>query len=115
MRYAFTVEGYFKWGIGAYIPIQAERRDNLADIYRTLNYFLDGEYRAFQATERGYGGPNLDLGVKYAQEAGWPAEKVAAVDAVQKVDKKYQKPFWENLNPDGQEVMEEEWQRFLNA
>lgn len=116
VRYAYTVEGYFKWGIGAYIPTQAAERDNLDNIYRALNYFLDGEYRAFQAIERGYGGPNLDLGVKHAEEAGWPAEQVAAVDAVQKkVDKKYKKPFWENLNPDHQEAMEEEWQRFLNA
>ena len=101
VRYAYTVEGYFKWGIGAYIPTQAAERDNLNNIYKALNYFLDGEYRAYQAIERGYGGPNLDLGVKYAEEVGWPADQVAAVDAVQKkVDTKYEKPFWENLNPD---------------
>ena len=116
VRYAYTMEGYFKWGIGAYIPTQAAERDNLDNIYKALNYFLDGEYRAYQAIERGYGGPNLDLGVEYAEELGWPAEQVAAVDAVQKkVDRKYKKPFWENLNPDHQEAMEEEWQRFLNA
>ena len=116
VRYAYTIEGYFKWGIGAYIPTQAAERDNLDNIYKALNYFLDGEYRAYQAIERGYGGPNLDLGVEYAEQVGWPAEQVAAVDAVQKkVDRKYKKPFWENLNPDHQEAMEEEWQRFLNA
>ena len=116
VRYAYTVEGYFKWGIGAYVAKQAEERDNLANIYKTLNYFLGGEYRAHQAIQRGYGGPNLDLGVQFAKDSGWPADQVAAVDAVaKKIDLKYQKPFWENLKPDHAEDMEGEWERFLNA
>ena len=72
-KYAYTVEGYFKWGHGAYIASQAKDRGNLDNIYKVLNYFLGGEYRALQARDRGYAGPNMDLGVEYATKAGLEA------------------------------------------
>ena len=115
-RYAYTKEGYFKWGHGAYIAAQAADRDNLTAIYKVLNYFLGGEYRALQARDRGYAGPNMDLGVEYAEANGWSADEIAALKATEaKVNKKFSKPYVSTTTPDNAGAMEEEWQRFLNA
>lgn len=115
-KYAYTVEGYFKWGHGAYIAAQAKDRGNLDAIYKVLNYFLDGEYRALQARDRGYAGPNMDLGVAYAEEKGWSADEIAALKATDaKVARKFAKPYVSTTTPSNADAMEEEWQRFLNA
>jgi spermidine/putrescine-binding protein len=115
-RYAYTKEGYFKWGHGAYIAAQAADRGNLDAIYKVLNYFLSGEYRALQARDRGYAGPNMDLGVEYAEASGWSAEEVEALKATEaKVSKKFSKPYVSTTTPDNAGAMEEEWQRFMNA
>jgi spermidine/putrescine-binding protein len=116
VRYAYTVEGYFKWGHGAYIAAQAKDRGNLDTIYKVLNYFLDGEYRALQARDRGYAGPNMDLGVAYAEKNGWSAEDIANLKATdEKVARKFKKPFVSTTTPSNSDAIEEEWQRFLNA
>ncbi len=115
-RYAYTKEGYFKWGHGAFIASQAVDRGNLDAIYKVLNYFLSGEYRALQARDRGYAGPNMDLGVEYAQANGWTAEEIDALKATEaKVNKKFAKPYVSTTTPNNAGAMEEEWQRFLNA
>jgi spermidine/putrescine-binding protein len=115
-KYAYTKEGYFKWGHGAYIASQAKDRDNLDAIYKVLNYFLGGEYRALQARDRGYAGPNMDLGVAYATENGWSADEIAALKATEaKVARKFAKPYVSTTTPINSDAMEEEWQRFLNA
>jgi putative spermidine/putrescine transport system substrate-binding protein len=115
-RYAYTVEGYFKWGHGAYIASQAKNRGNLPNIYKMLNYFLDGEYRALQARDRGYAGPNMDLAVQYATEKSWSATDIASLQATQqKVDRKFTKPFVSTATPSNADAIEEQWQRFLNA
>ncbi|WP_108663672.1 hypothetical protein [Acuticoccus kandeliae] len=114
--YAFTVEGYYLWGHGAHVASAAMERDNVDNIYKMLNYFLGGEYRAWQAKERGYAGPNMDLGVKYAEENGWSEEDIANLKwTEEKVARKFQKPFACKVVPENAGVMEEEWQRFLNA
>jgi len=114
--YAYTNEGYFKWGHGAYIASQAEKRGNLDNIYKVLNYFLDGEYRAYQARDRGYAGPNMDLGVKYAQDNKWSQADIDSLKTNQaKIARKFKKPFVSTTTPSNADVMEEEWQRFLNA
>ena len=116
VRYAYTVEGYFKWGHGAYVAVQAKDRGNLDAIYKVLNYFLGGEYRALQARDRGYAGPNMDLGVEYATNAGWSAEEIDALKATdEKVARKFTKPYVSTTTPQNAEAMENEWQRFLNA
>lgn len=116
VMYAYTVEGYYKWGHGAYIAAQAADRGNLDNIYRVLNYFMDGEYRAYQARDRGYAGPNMDLGVAYAQSHNWSADQIAELKATQvKVDRKFQKPFVSTTTPSHADAIEDEWQRFLNA
>ena len=48
-RYAYTVEGYFKWGHGAYIASEAKDRGNLDNIYKVLNYFMDGASKTTRA------------------------------------------------------------------
>lgn len=116
IRYAYTVEGYYKWGHGAYIASQAKNRGNLNNIYKVLNYFMDGEYRAYQARDRGYAGPNMDLGVSYAEKHGWSAAQVAELKATQvKVERKFKKPFVSTTTPTHADAIEDEWQRFLNA
>lgn len=115
-RYAYTKEGYFKWGHGAYVATQAASRGNLTNIYKVLNYFLDGEYRALQARDRGYAGPNMDLGVKYAQDKGWSQADIDGLKATEKkVARKFAKPFVSTTTPSHSNEIEEEWQRFLNA
>lgn len=115
-RYAYTKEGYFKWGHGAYVAAQAMERDNVDAIYKVLNYFLDGEYRALQARDRGYAGPNMDLGVAYAEKAGWTQEEIDALKATEaKVNRKFAKPYVSTTTPKNAADMEDQWQRFLNA
>jgi putative spermidine/putrescine transport system substrate-binding protein len=81
-----------------------------------LNYFLSGEYRALQARDRGYAGPNMDLGVEYATKQGWPEADIAALKATeQKVARKFTKPYTSTTTPSNSSAIEEEWQRFLNA
>lgn len=114
--YAYTVEGYFKWGHAAHVPAQAVDRGNIENIYKVLNYFIDGEYRAYQAIDRGYAGPNMDLGVEYAKAKGWEAEKVQSIqNTADKVARKFTKPFVNLPAPPNADAIEEEWQRFLNA
>ncbi|MEQ8967550.1 MAG: PotD/PotF family extracellular solute-binding protein [Azospirillaceae bacterium] len=107
---------YFKWGNALFVPIQAAERDNLDRIYETLNFFLSGAYLAPMG-RKGLAGPNMDLAVAYAEEQGWPAEDVAKIGAVgDTVARKYETPqFSFNPVPPNLAVMEEEWQRFLNA
>jgi putative spermidine/putrescine transport system substrate-binding protein len=115
-RYAYTDEGYYKWGHGAYIASQAKGRGNLDNVYTMLNYFLDGEYRALQARDRGYAGPNMDLAVQYASANHWTPEQIQSLKATQeKVDRKFAKPFVSTTTPSHSDSIEEEWQRFLNA
>ncbi|WP_213775973.1 extracellular solute-binding protein [Bradyrhizobium sp. dw_78] len=116
VRYAYTIEGYTKWGQAAYIAMQATKRDNLSNIYKTLNYFLGGEYRAYQAKDRGYGGPNMDLGVQYAIDNKWPEADVTELkESLVKIERKYKKPFVANYAPSNADAIEQEWQRFLSA
>lgn len=116
VRYAYTKEGYYKWGHGAYVAAQAMQRDNVSAIYKFLNYMLGGEYRANQARDRGYAGPNMDLGIQYAKENNWSAEEIADLEETErKVNKKYAKPFFAIPVPQNSDAMESEWQRFLNA
>ena len=52
-----------------------------------LNYFLGGEFRAYQARDRSYAGPNMKfLGVEYAEKAGWSADQIEALRATDEKD-----------------------------
>lgn len=116
--YALAVEGGKKWGHGAYVPAQAMQRGQADTIYKVLNYFLGGEFRAIQARDRGYAGPNMDQGVEYAQQAGWDQAAIDALKATDaRVSRKMSNPnsFWSKMTADNADAMEMEWQRFLSA
>lgn len=116
VRYAYTKEGYYKWGHGAYVAAQAMERGNVDAIYKFLNYLLSGEYHAHQARDRGYPGPNMDLAIAYAKGNNWSAEEVADLEATDaKLTRKYSKPFFAKTVPENSDAMESEWQRFLTA
>ena len=116
VKYAYTIEGYHKWGQAAYIPSQAVKRGNIDTIYKVMNYFLDGEYRAYQARDRAYGGPNMDLAITYAIAHNWSADDIAGLKATQaKIDRKYTKPYVATYAPTNADAIESEWQRFLSA
>lgn len=114
--YAFA-DFYFKWGNAIYIAKQAAERGNLDNVYKAINYFLGGEYRAQQARDRGYGGPNMPLAIEYAQANDWSQEDVDGIrNTSEKINRKYESEhFWTNPVPKNVDVMEEEWERFLNA
>ena len=77
---------------------------------------MSGEYRAYQAEERGYAGPNMDLGVEFAAGQGWTGDQIENLKWTEKkVNKKFEKPFFGKPAAKHAADMEEEWQRFLNA
>ena len=117
VEYAWTIEGYDKWMINAFIPKQAEQRGNLDQIYAALNWFLGGAYAANIAKLRGYVTPRSDLGVAYGKSAGLPAADVALIeDTVSKLQKKFSHElFWNSGWPDDIPAYEREMSRFKNA
>ena len=117
VEYAWTIEGYDKWMINAFIPQQAEDRGNLDQIYTALNWFLGGAYAAQIAILRGYVTPRSDLGKAYGEAAGWSPEQVDAIeDTMNKLDKKFSHElFWNSGWPDDIEAYEREMSRFKNA
>ena len=114
-NYAFA-DYYFKWGNALFIPKQAKDRGNLDAIYRAMNFFLGGEYLA-QMARKGLVGPNMDLASEYARGAGWSEADIAKIDAAAETaaQKFATEQFTFNPVPTNLSVMEEEWQRFLNA
>jgi len=117
VEYAWTIEGYDKWMINAFIPKQAQDRGNLDQIYTALNWFLGGAYAAQIAVLRGYVTPRSDLGMAYGEAAGWASADVAAIeDTISKLDKKFaHELFWNSGWPDDIESYEREMSRFKNA
>ena len=77
--YSYAVEGGKKWGHGAYIPKQALDRGNGDAIYKVLNYFLGGEFRAYQARDRSYAGPNMNPGRRICRESRLERDQIEAL------------------------------------
>ena len=117
VRYAYTVEGYNKWMLGAYIPSQAAERGNLEKIYRAIDGFLGGAYSAQIAVLRGYVTGNPQLGLEYAKSENWEADKIQSIeDNLEKIQKKFvAEQFWQNAAPDNMRSIESEWERFVQA
>jgi spermidine/putrescine-binding protein len=117
VRYAYTVEGYNKWMLAAYIPSQAKDRGDLPKIYKAIDGFLGGAYGAQIAVLRGYATGNPRMALDFARDSKWPAEKIEAIEAnIAKIDKKFTaEQFWQNASPDNVEAVEAEWQRFVQA
>ena len=117
VEYAWTIEGYDKWMINAFIPAEAKDRGNLDQIYTALNWFMGGASAAQIAELRGYVTPRSDLGKAYAEAAGWTPEQVAGIeDTIAKLDKKFSHElFWNSGWPDDIDAYEREMSRFKNA
>lgn len=117
VEYAWTIEGYDKWMINAFIPKQAEARGNLDQIYTALDWLLGGAYAAQIATLRGYVTPRSDLAKAYVQSAGWSTEQVSEIEqTIMKLDKKFaHQLFWNSGWPDDIAAYEREMARFKNA
>ena len=117
VRYAYTVEGYNKWMLGAYIPSQAADRGNLEKIYRAIDGFLGGAYSAQIAVLRGYVTGNPQLGLEYAKSENWEAEKIQSIEEnLEKIQKKFvAEQFWQNAAPENMQSIESEWDRFVQA
>ena len=117
VRYAYTVEGYNKWMLGAYIPSQAAERGNLEKIYRAIDGFLGGAYSAQIAVLRGYVTGNPQLGLEYAKSENWEPEKIQSIEEnLEKIQKKFvAEQFWQNAAPDNMQSIESEWERFVQA
>jgi hypothetical protein len=100
-----------------FIPAQAAGRDNIDEIYRAIDWFIGGSYAAELALLRGYTGSRMDLGLQYAQNQNWPADKLAAIKAnIVKVQTKFSNPnYWIGGAPDDLAAHDSEMARFRNA
>lgn len=117
VKYAYTVEGYNKWLIGAYVPTQVKDRGTEEMVYKALGGLLGGAYCARIAVLRGYATGRPQLGLEYAKAHNYSAEQIADIQAnIDKVNKKFEAPlFWQNAAPAEVTAIEAEWDRFRQA
>ena len=115
--YAFIVEGYDKWAQNLMIPSQVKARNGLDKVYLAMDWLLSGAYSAEMAATEGYVTPRMDLGLVFAQEHGWPAERIDRIrEVVAKGDVKFAKPlYWDPGYFKTLEYYEREMARFRNA
>lgn len=115
--YAFIVEGYDKWSQNLMIPSQVKDRKALDKVYLAMDWLLGGAYAAEMAATEGYVTPRMDLGLAYAQEHGWSAERIGRIRRVMaKGDAKFAKPlYWDPGYFKTLEYYEREMARFRNA
>jgi putative spermidine/putrescine transport system substrate-binding protein len=117
VAYAYTVEGYDKWAQNLMIPTQVLDRKAEDKAYALIDWFMGGAYAAEMSAEQGYITARPDLGIAYAQEHGWSAEKIAAIEACQeKLKVKFAKDLFVDPGYFGNmEAYEREVARFKNA
>ena len=94
---AYTVEGYDKWSQNLMIPASVKDRGSLDKVMTAINWFMGGAYAAEKSALEGYLTPRADLGLEYAREHGWPADKIAAIQAtMDKITTKFAKElYWD--------------------
>ena len=115
VEWATTHEGHAKWMISAFIPAQVKDRGNEEEVYRALDWFLGGAYSAEINVLRGYGSARPDLGIEYAREHGWSADKIEAIEAkLDDIKLKYAEPFNSGI-PELLDIYERENSRFKRA
>jgi spermidine/putrescine-binding protein len=117
VEYATCSDFHVNWMHAAFIPIQQAESENLPNIYRAFDWFLGGSYAAELAVLRGYAASRPDLGLTYAKENNWDADRVALVQQnIDKVELKFSNPnYWITGLPDTLEAHEAEMARFKNA
>jgi len=94
---AYAVEGYDKWSQNLMIPAQAKDRGAVDKALAFIDWYMGGAYAAEKSALEGYLTPRADLGLAYAQEHGWPSDKVAAIQAtMDKITTKFAKElYWD--------------------
>ncbi|NPD70305.1 extracellular solute-binding protein, partial [Acetobacteraceae bacterium] len=97
VAYAYTVEGYDKWAQNLMVPAQVADRKSTDKVHATIDWMLSGAYAAELSTREGYMTPRLDLGLTYAQEHGWGADRITVIrQVIDKGTAKLSKPlFWD--------------------
>lgn len=117
VEYATCSDFHINWMHSTFMPIQAADRDNVDEIYKAIDWFIGGSYAAELAILRGYTGSRMDLGLAYAEEAGWSQDKVDAVKAnIVKVETKFLNPnYWIGGAPDDLAAHDAQMARFRNA
>jgi spermidine/putrescine-binding protein len=116
VAHAYTIEGYDKWSQNLMIPAQAKDRGAVDKAMALIDWFMGGAYAAEKSSQDGYLTARADLGIDYARQRGWPAEKVAAIQAtVDKMDVKFKKPlYWDPGYTPSLEFYEQAAARFRN-
>lgn len=117
IEYAWTPEFYVKWMAAGFIPVQAEDRGNLDEIYAAFDWFCGGAYGALLGPLRGYATPRPDLALEWAKEREYTEDKIKAIsDNLDKLKFKYSNPlFWFLAVPDTLKEHEREMARFMNV
>ena len=117
IEYAWTPEFYVKWMAAGFIPVQAEDRGNLDEIYAAFDWFCGGAYGALLGPLRGYATPRPDLALEWAKEREYTDDKIKAIsDNLDKLKFKYSNPlFWFLAVPDTLKEHEREMARFMNV
>lgn len=117
IEYAWTPEFYVKWMAAGFIPVQAEDRGNLDEIYAAFDWFCGGAYGALLGPLRGYATPRPDLALDWAKEREYTEDKIKAIsDNLDKLKFKYSNPlFWFLAVPDTLKEHEREMARFMNV
>jgi putative spermidine/putrescine transport system substrate-binding protein len=117
VEYATCSDFHVNWMQASFIPAQAPSRGNMDDIYKAIDWFIGGSYAAELALLRGYTGSRMDLGLEYAKQNSWSAEKIAQVKAnMVKVETKFSNPnYWIGGAPDDLEAHDAQMARFRNA
>lgn len=117
VRYADTVEGYFKWMICAYAAKQVTDRGDEEKAYRALGGFLGGAYAARIAVLRGYSTGVPSEGLVYAEANGFAEPEIQSIkENIGKLDRKIgSEHAWFNIVPEHQQAIESEWDRFRQS
>lgn len=115
--YAFTVEGYDKWSQNLMLPAQLRDRRATDKAYVTMDWLLGGAYAAEKAAIDGYMTPRGELGLTYAKEHGWAADRIARIsEVIASARIKFAKPlYWDPGYFPNLEAYDREMARFRNA
>jgi len=97
VAHAYTIEGYDKWAQALMIPAQVKDRGGADKVLATIDWIMGGAYAAEKSAFEGFLTPRPDLGLDYAREHGWSADKIAAIEeTMAKVNTKFLKDlYWD--------------------
>ena len=116
VAHAYTIEGYDKWSQNLMIPAAAKDRGAVDKAMALIDWYMGGAYAAEQSSQAGFMTARPDLGLAYAQEHGWTAERIAAIQAtVDKMNTKFKKElYWDPGYTPSLEFYEQAAARFRN-